>query len=176
MYSSRSPLRPTTIVEAMLISQSPNTIANPIRAISTTVWNIFTCTPWLIPPRTSAGSARLAAASSPLSTSPTTSAIAIGFSSLRRVNEVSPARACSMLTFGSSLTGGSAATLASSSGLGGTDPIIPSMWVAPARPARPPMARTAAAPPTPGVAVSARAAARSEVFCDEERSRVSRSA
>ncbi len=59
-----------------------------------------------------------------------TSATAIGFSSLRSVNAVSPLRACATPTFGSSLIGGSASTRASSSGLGGTEPIMPSMWLA----------------------------------------------
>ncbi len=108
-----------------------------------TKWNAFACTPESIPPRTSAGSARLAAASSPSSTSPAISATAIGASSRRSVKWSSAARARARPTRGSSLTGGSAATLASSSGLGGTDPIIPSMCPPPAAPRPPRPAATA---------------------------------
>ncbi len=100
---------------------------SPASAISRTTDSAFPWTPWSMPLRIRAGSARFAAVSRPSSTSPATSATASGLSSRRKVKYRSAARATAMSTPGRSLAGGSASTAASSSGLGGMLPIIPSI-------------------------------------------------
>src|SRR5258707_11635821 len=86
----------------------------------------------------------LASASRPSRSRPATSATAKGFSSLRRVKCRSAARDQDRPTFGTSVAGGSAATLASSSGVGG---MSASMLVA--APAPPPLRLPRARVPYP---------------------------
>ena len=86
--------------------------------------NALASTPLSMPLRTSAGIAMLASASRPSRISPMVSATANGFSSLRSVKCGSGERAQVWFTSGTSLAGGSASTLASNSGLGGTSAMM----------------------------------------------------
>ena len=125
VYSSRSPLRPTTTVCTALIAQSASTMTRPASETSRIGWNCPATTPWSTPPRTRAGKATPATASRPSRSRPASRASATGRSSRRSVNRGSGARATSSLTSGRSCAGGSASTLASSSGVGGSAPSMP---------------------------------------------------
>ena len=115
-------MRPTTIVSAMLTSQSPNTIASPASAISDDEVERLRLHAGVDPAAHQRGQRQVGGGVEPVEHEPGDQRHRDRPQQPRSVKcVVGGPRLRQRPRFGSSLIGGSASTLASSSGLGGTD-------------------------------------------------------